>query len=263
MEEEQKRTLAFTVNAIQQKFGRRAIRRLGEAGRPPIPYIPTGFAALDEALTTRGLPRGHLTEIFGAPTSGVATLTLQVMARAQQLAAWRGLSDRVAYFDMGGNFDPDYAARCGVNLQQLIVIRPYTIRQGMLLLPDLLSGPGFNLVVMDAPLTLLTPPAVARELEHQLMRLKTALRRNGATLIFLTSLRPGEPAAPHAYPAGLPLPSQAAVRLLIERERWIYHRRDIIGYEARIRISKNQLGPAGRDLHVSIHLPRTPAGLEL
>ena len=256
MKDEQKRTLAFTVDAIQQKFGSRAIRRLGDKQGPPTPYIPTGFPTLDETLTTKGLPRGHLTEIVGIPTSGISTMSLQVIARAQTMAAQRGSTDRAAYLDLAGTFDPDYAARCGVRLQQLLLIRPYSTQQGLVMLPDLLSGPGFNVIVVDAPLAMLTPPAIARELDHQLMRLKATLRRTGCALLFLTSLRPGDPVEAHAYPAGLPLPSHAAIRLMIRRERWIYHRRDIVGYKARVRISKNKLGPAGSELLVSIHLPR-------
>ena len=116
----------MTVAAIQQRWGTQALRRWGEApayrqGQAAraveAPHIPTGFPALDQALGIGGIPRGRITEMMGAPTSGMATLALKVIASAQSRR------DMAAYVDLGYTFDPDYAARCGVTPDKLLLVR--------------------------------------------------------------------------------------------------------------------------------------------
>ena len=118
MDPEKKQKLEKTISALQNRWGTQAIRTLKQVqGKSLPPHLPTGFSTLDEALIIGGLPHGRISEIIGAPTSGMATVALRVLANAQN-------EDKVAVFvDPSHTFDPDYAVRCGLILSQLILVR--------------------------------------------------------------------------------------------------------------------------------------------
>ena len=71
------------VNSIEKTYGQGAIMRLGERALEPIPVIPSGSLALDEALGVGGLPRGRIIEVFGPESSGKTTLLLHAIAQAR------------------------------------------------------------------------------------------------------------------------------------------------------------------------------------
>src|SRR4051794_34749254 len=100
-------TLHRVITAIQRRWGERALRLFGQSSvDAPLAVIPTGLADLDTALGIGGLPRGRLTEVMGAPTSGATTIALRTLAQAQSHG------DCVGYIDVQANFDPEYAAWC-------------------------------------------------------------------------------------------------------------------------------------------------------
>ena len=118
-----KKRLEATVAAIQLRWGQKALQPAKQAFSPTetAPHISTSFPALDQALAgIGGIPQGRLTEILGTPTSGMATLALKIIAQAQSEG------HTTAYLDLGRTFDPEYAARCEVNLSHLLLIRPTT-----------------------------------------------------------------------------------------------------------------------------------------
>jgi len=118
-----------------------------------IPRIPTGFPALDQAPGIGGIPRGRVTEILGAPTSGMATRALKLMAKAQ------GDRDTAAYLDLSYTFDPDYAVRCAVSLERLHLIRPHSGREALEIAASPIAGRGIWVLVFDSvPPTLFTLP---------------------------------------------------------------------------------------------------------
>jgi recombination protein RecA len=255
--EDKKRKLEMTVAALQDRWGVRAVRRLRGKQDLPIPHVPTGFPQLDEALGIGGLPRGRISEIVGAPTSGLATIALKIVASAQKQAG------TAIYVDPERTFDPDYAARCGLQLSRLVLVRPYDMRQALSIVQDFILGGDVNILVFDTPFDLLSEPQPAQVLATALGRLIAPLGRTSCTLLFLTSLPPGSsfPGDPVAgYPNNSTLPHYAAVRLFIQRERWIYRQRDIRGYQAQVVVAKNKLAPAGKQVSVSITFNGTVAG---
>lgn len=255
--EEKKRKLEMTVAALQDRWGVRAVRRLRGKQATPIPHVPTGFPQLDEALGIGGLPRGRISEIVGAPTSGIATIALKIVASAQKQAG------TAIYVDPEQTFDPDYAARCGLQLSQLVLVRPYDMRQALSIVQDFILGGDVNILVFDTPFGLLSEPQQAQLLATALGRLIAPLGRTNCALLFLTSLPP-ESSFPEepvtSYPNSSTLPHYAAVRLFIQRERWIYRQRDIRGYQAQVVVAKNKLAPAGKRASVSITFNGTVAG---
>lgn len=248
------RRLEKTVADLHQRFGNRVIGRTPRPAAPPV--IPTGFPALDEALVIGGLPRGRLSELVGVPTSGMATLALKVITEAQAAAP-----DRLAaYLDLEKTFDPDYAARCGVDLARLLVVRPYTVRQGLTMLPDFVLNGGFAALVVDAPLQAVGAADTAEALADILARITAPLSRSAGALLFVSSLPLGSFPSIKSYPPHVFLPHFAAVRLMIRRERWLYHRRDVVGYAARLEVVKNRLAAVGHRADISITFNGTVRG---
>jgi len=244
MAADKKRKLEMTITALQARWGWRAVRRLGDTPDAPVPHLATGFTALDQALAIGGLPRGRISELIGAPTSGMATLALKIVANSQREAP-------AVYLDPDQIFDPDYAVRCGVDLSRLLLIRPYNYRQALAIVEDFLAGGQQQALVMGA--TFRPPPADLPDLmTASLSRLPAPLSRSGCVLLFLTALPAHSPPDLTHYPAHLPLPGYTAVRLLLQRERWLYRRRDITGYQAQVLVVKNKLGPAGQQVSLAL-----------
>ena len=244
MAEEDKRRLEKTVSALQARFGRRAVRRLGQHPDKPHPRLTTGFSTLDKILGG-GLPRGRITEIAGVPTSGMATLALKTMAQAQ------AQGEIAIYLDLQQTFDPHYAARCGVVMEQLILIHPYDERQAWALLEEFVAGAA-GIVVCDLPLRAFSSEPIVQALSASLERLLAPLAKSSTILICLLSLPPAAP--PASAPQNMALPHYATVRLLISRERWIYRRHDIHGYRVQVRVVKNKLGPTPASKAVEINI---------
>jgi recombination protein RecA len=250
-----KRRLDMAVAAIQRRWGPKALRRQGQAPAirqgqaptaAPIPYISTGFPTLDEALGIGGVPRGRITEILGAPTSGMATLALKLVASAQSQR------DMAAYVDLSYTFDPDYAARCGVNPEKLLLIRPHTGDEALEILYTLIASRGIGLLVFDSVSHLIAESHGPQAISSVLRRLVGVLAQSPCASIFLTSLHFGDAASMDNYPGGFALPHYATVRLLIEKEQWIQKRRDVRGYRARVTVLKNKLGSSGKSTSIAI-----------
>jgi recombination protein RecA len=286
---ERKAILEMTVAALQDRWGVRSIHRWRQGQTDAIPHVPTGFSPLDEALGIGGLPRGRISEIIGVPTSGMATIALKIVANAQKQVR-EGFTDEgftdeglqatpgpptSIYIDLGRTFDPDYATRCGLDLSQLVLVRPYDTRQALAILQDFTqnagaTGEGIGVLAFDAPFSLLAESQPAEAFSATLGRLLAPLGRSGCVLLFLTSLqvkpnskqvkpnsKPGSrPRALESsladYPSNSILPHYATVRLFIQRERWIYKDRDIHGYQAQVIVIKNKLGPAGKQVSIAI-----------
>ncbi len=233
--------LEQTLADIQKRWGEKAIRRLSEQV-DSTPLLPTGFAALDRVVG--GIPRGRISEIAGVPGSGMTTLALKIIAHAQ---AGSGI---VVYLDGEQTFDPEYAYRCGVRLEQLFLARTPDNRLAIDLLPDFIINGGIDLLVHDLPWGTASEPAIMNRLATTLGRLIAPLSQSGCALLFLMSL----PAGANGYPAHATLPHYAALRLLIQKERWLYRRRDIAGYEAQVVVVKNKLAAAGQQVRIVIDL---------
>jgi recombination protein RecA len=224
--------LDTVIQEIHQRFGRRALRRgVSRAAR----VIHTGFAQLDDALGSGGLPRGAIVEFLGQPTSGKTTLALKFLAQAQAQAhsAW------VCYVDPAHAFDPEYAHRCGLDLSRLVVGFPDDEVQTLAMAEALATAEGIAAVVLDARGGW-TPDAAG------FRRIASGTRAaRGAVLIVLRDT---------AVPCGSCVPHFTSIRLQIVREDWIWHRGDVWGCKARVDVLKSRLGPSGRSALLSFTL---------
>jgi recombination protein RecA len=254
---DKKHKLEETVAALQARWGIQAVGRWRSERKAPVPHIPTTFPTLDEALLIGGLPRGRISEIIGVPTSGMVTIALQIIASAQKLGA-QELGPTAIYIDPDHTFDPVYAVQWGLELNRMVLVRPFNVEQALAIMRDFILSGGISILVFDAPFSLLSQPKLAQALATTLDRIIAPLGKTNCVLLFLSSLPAGKNSSLSAYPDGVTLPHFAAIRLFIQRESWIYKDRDINGYQAQVLILKNKLGPAGQRISISLALSGEP-----
>ncbi len=243
--------LDAAVATIQRRYGPLAVIK----GKTPaaisaelaVPHIPTGFPPLDRALGIGGLPKGRVCELLGLPTSGKTTLALKFLAHAQG-------SGQVAYIDQARYLDPDYAHRCGVNLSQLLVGTPDTLQETLSITEALSRSGGLSALVLDTLDFLWTNRDASQQLAATLQHLIAPLARSGMILLVLHESATG------GSPSLAALGHVASVRLQVIRERWLRRHGDVRGYEARVEVLKNRLGPAGREVKIAILFNGTVRG---
>jgi recombination protein RecA len=246
VDSDKKHRLETTINTLQDRWGSKAIGRWKESQAEAISHVSTSFPALDEALVVGGLPCGRISEIDGIPSSGMATIALKIMVEAQ------ARKNMTVYIDLEQNFDPAYAARCGLSLEQLVLVRPHTVSQALAILQDFIVAAAVDILVFDAPLGRLVESQASQALATTLGRLIASLGRTESVLLFLVSLPAGSPFATGEQPVNSALAHFATIRLLVQREGWIYRHGDISGYQTQILILKNKLGPAGKQISVNV-----------
>ncbi len=238
--------LAPVIAGIQRRWGAKALRKLREL--PPITAtapISTGFFELDQVLAIGGVPRGHLTTLAGFPTSGVTTLALKIAAQAQQTG------DMTAYIDLNRSLDLDYAARCGITLDNLLLIHPPAKSQAPGLVRDLVHSRVVGVVVLNSVPDLVDDPVIIREFLTVLRQLTGS--RAGSTcavLLLVTAC-----CQDNAYQTAIALlEGQDALRLHLDRQQWLTDSQDVQGYLSRVTVLKNRFAPADRSVMVTVNL---------
>jgi recombination protein RecA len=251
MTDEKKEKLELAISAIQKRWGNRIIGRSTQHRPSAFPTISTSFPQLDEALGIGGIPRGRISELVGIPTSGMATLAMKIITQVQEQGG------TTVYLDLTRTFDPAYAWRCGVQLSHLTLVHPYTVQQSLSILSDFIINGGIDLLIFDMPLSLQIESRNALKLNATLGRLLAPLSKNDCALLFLTSMPPKND---FTYPDHATLPYYATLRLLLNKERWLYKQRDVRGYEAQVHIAKNKLHTPGQNVRIGITFNGTVEG---
>jgi recombination protein RecA len=257
MRSKKTRHLEMTVSAIQQRWGVKALRKLdASAMTVEVPHISTSFPALDQALGIGGLAKGRVSELLGPATSGKTTLALKFLVQAQVDGEW------VGYVDHAHCFDLDYAHRCGLDLSRLLVVAPYDVGEALSMTEALVGSGSLAALVFDGLDALWNNADTASLLAACFDRLAAPLSRSGTAALFLhaplSTVSPGLSALAH----------HATVRLRIVREHWLRrhsavhpaHDGDIRGYQARVEVLKNRLGPSGRTVTIAIEFNGTVRG---
>src|SRR5437899_6669812 len=149
---EREKAIEHALNQIERRFGKGAIMKLGEATNIHVEIIPTGSIALDLALGVGGVPRGRVTEIYGPESSGKTTLCQHIIANAQRAGGY------AAFIDAEHALDRTYAARCGVDTNNLLISQPDTGEQALEIVDSLVRSNALDVVVIDS-VAALTPRA--------------------------------------------------------------------------------------------------------
>ena len=238
MADSKRRRLENAVAAMQQRHGPQALRKGGElAPAVTIPHIATGFSALDAMTGCQGVPLGALTLLSGRTTSGKLTLAYKVLAGAQRGA--HGVAYAAALVDLNRTADPDYLARCGVDLGHLLVARPPAGRQAVDVLGDLLQTRGVRAVVVDNLADLAADAAALGRLHASLGRFQQILRTHGCALLMLD-----DPSPPWLRWLNLDRSSRvreyAALHIEMQRESWLREGGDLVGYRAQACLLKSR-----------------------
>ena len=241
------RKLDAVVARLQLQYGPKAVRKAAPPAEP-IVHLSTTFVELDRALGG-GLPRGRITEILGAATSGKATLAAKVLA-----AAHAERNALVAWLDLPRTSDPDYLHRCGIDLSRLLVVRPRDGADALAITLHLVESDTLAALIFDATTRSgdSTPPDPAT-LAGSVERLATLVTQTQTAVIFL--------AEPRGY--ARTLAHAATVRLALRHERWITRGADVRGYEAQVEIVKHRLGQAGAVIPLRIVFNGTVRGAGL
>jgi recombination protein RecA len=227
VDSEKQQRLNESLAALRQEWGEAVVRRLGDAGtHSPVAHRPTGFVLLDKALDVGGIPVGQLTHLCGTPTSGATTLAYKILGQAS--------SEAVVYVDCPHTFDADYAARCGVDTANLLLIQPLSVDHALESLYALVDTAAVAVLALDPRKQKLRLDRAA------LRRLMTALHRSRCALVVVE---------PMSTPI---IADHAAVRLHLQVARWLMRRQEVNGYRTQVRILKNQFGRSGHHLSLVI-----------
>ncbi|MFI8717772.1 recombinase RecA [Stenotrophomonas sp. NPDC077464] len=254
MDENKKRALTAALSQIEKQFGKGSVMRMGDRVIEAVEAIPTGSLMLDIALGIGGLPKGRVVEIYGPESSGKTTLTLQAIAECQKKGG------TAAFIDAEHALDPIYAAKLGVNVDDLLLSQPDTGEQALEIADMLVRSGSVDIVVVDS-VAALTPKAEiegemgdqlpglqARLMSQALRKLTGNIKRSNTLVVFINQLRmkigvmmPGQ--SPEVTTGGNALKFYASVRLDIRRIGAIKKGDEIIGNQTKIKVVKNKLAP--------------------
>jgi recombination protein RecA len=239
-----------TLKEIQGKFGEESMMRLGDSTKTDIGCVSTGSIGLDDALGIGGLPRGRVVEIFGPESSGKTTLTLHVIAEAQKAG---GIC---AFVDAEHAMDPEYAAKLGVKINELLISQPSHGEQALDIVESLVRSGKIDVVVVDSVASLTPKDEIegemgdhhvgkqARLMSQALRKLTAVANKTKTVIIFINQIRMKIGVMfgnPETTPGGNALKFYSSVRIDIRKIAQIKKGEEVVGARTKIKVVKNKV----------------------
>src|SRR5574344_269222 len=255
------KTLDQVLVDIEKQFGKGAVMKLGSTEHRDIEVVPSGSISLDIALGIGGYPKGRIIEIFGPESSGKTTFALHAIAEIQKKGG------RAAFIDAEHALDPQYAAKIGVNINDLLLSQPDNGEQALEICEALVRSGAISIIVIDSVAALVPQAEIegemgdthvglqARLMSQALRKLSGVINKTNTVCIFINQLREKVGVIfgnPEVTPGGRALKFYSSVRLEIRRSEQIKNGTDIIGNKTAIKVVKNKMAPPFKSCTVDI-----------
>ncbi len=265
MDFDKRKAVEAAISQIERQFGKGAIMKLGEQEKKvEVSVIPSGSLSLDIATGIGGIPRGRITEIFGAEASGKTTLALHMVAEAQKLG---GVA---AYIDAEHALDVNYARKLGVNVDELLISQPDTGEQALEIAEVLARSGAVDIIVIDSVAALVPKAELEGEMDEQqvglqarlmskaMRKLTAAIAKTNTAVVFINQTRMkiggisfGGPQ--ETTPGGMALKFFATLRIEIRKIQTIKEGQEALGNRVKVKIVKNKLAPPFKEAEFDIY----------
>ena len=258
---ERKKALEVAMAQIEKQFGKGSVMKLGENEHRNIDVIPSGSLSLDINLGIGGYPKGRIIEIYGPESSGKTTFALHAIAEAQKAGG------RAAFIDAEHALDPQYAAKIGVNIDDLLLSQPDNGEQALEICEALVRSGAISIIVIDSVAALVPQAEIegemgdshvglqARLMSQALRKLSGVISKTNTIAIFINQLREKVGVMfgnPETTPGGRALKFYSSVRLEIRRSEQIKNGTDVIGNKTNVKVVKNKMAPPFKNCVVDI-----------